>query len=243
MHAHIFALFYEHVSRVPARATTLEITDQTLLHRIKRVLRLRTGDTLVLFDTQVHTHAMITALSDRALTVTLEERTHNQILKPKLTVALGLLKPDALHTAIYALAELGVNVIQLYTSSKAHRTWGGEKELHRLQRVTVAAAEQSKHFATPDIKEPISLQNLCGQPADIKIMCEPDGTPLLNYLDTQKPLHEKAITLVIGPEGDLTDDEKKLLHAAHYTPCTLTATVLRSEQAVTLAAGIIRCMQ
>lgn len=241
MHAHIFALFYEHLSRVPARATTLEITDQTLMHRIKRVLRLRDGDMLVLFDAQVHTQGTLTTLGDRALTFAIGERIPNQALKPELTVALGLLKPDALHTAIYALAELGVNTIQLYTSSKTHRTWGGQKELQRLQRVAVAGAEQSKHFAMPDIKEPIALEDLCAQPADIKIVCEPDGAPLLDYLGTHKPLNNKTITLVVGPEGDLTDDEKKLLHAAHYTPCKLTATVLRSEQAAMLAAGIVRC--
>jgi len=61
-------------------------------------------------------------------------------------------------------------------------------------------------------------------------------------MTTQHPLIEKTIMLVVGPEGDLTVDEKKLLSSAHYTACSLTPTVLRSEEAATLAAGIIRCM-
>lgn len=239
MNEHIFALFFERLSNVPERVTTLEITDQTLLHRIKRVLRLRVDDTLTFFDEHVHANGTIIKATDRALNISLDARTPNHALKPKLTVAIGLLKPDALHTAIYTLAELGANIIQLYTSTKVHRAWGGQKEHERLSRIAVAAAEQCKHFAMPIIKEPIPLAEI--QSSQINIVCDPDGTPLINYLITQHPSAEKTITLVIGPEGDLTADEKKLL-SAHYTACSLTPTVLRSEEAATLAAGIIRCM-
>ena len=239
MNEHTFALFFERLSNVPERVTTLEITDQTLLHRIKRVLRLRVDDTLTFFDAHVHINGTIIKATDRSVSVSLDTRAPNKALKPELTVAVGLLKPDALHTAIYTLAELGVNTIQLYTSTKVHRAWGGQKEHERLSRIAVAAAEQCKHFAMPTIKEPIPLAEI--QPTQINIVCDPDGTPLINYLATQQPLAEKTIMLIIGPEGDLTVDEKKLL-SAHYTACSLTPTVLRSEEAATLAAGIIRCV-
>ncbi len=46
--------------------------------------------------------------------------------------------------------------------------------------------------------------------------------------------------VVIGPEGGVTDEEQQLLQAIGFDTYTLTPTVLRSVDAVTIALGGIR---
>ncbi len=45
---------------------------------------------------------------------------------------------------------------------------------------------------------------------------------------------------VIGPEGDLTKEEKAYLKEQGFLFCALTPTVLRAQQAVALGLGILR---
>ena len=44
----------------------------------------------------------------------------------------------------------------------------------------------------------------------------------------------------VGPEGDLTQEEKDYLKQQGFVFCRLTPTVLRARQAVALGLGILR---
>ena len=118
------------------------------------------------------------------------------------------------------------------------RKWGGQKEMERLQRVMVAAAEQSKQFVLPEIKAPVDLsQFLKSKTTGTKIFCDPDGESIKPFICKRDG---ERITLLIGPEGDLTQFEKEALVKNKYLFCRLSQTVLRSELAATLVVGSFR---
>lgn len=231
---HVFALYYRSV-----RSGELVIADAPTIHRLTRVLRLRVGDELTLFDGHVHAEAVVLSLGAREVRLRATVTLPNQVLKPAVTVLLGLLRHDALGVAVASLTEVGVTEIALYTSAKAQRAWGGARELDRLQRIMIASAEQSKQFAMPVVHEPRPLPEIVGRSDAVRILCDPSGSSLVDYAQKNSAV---AYTVIVGPEGDLTVQEKSLLAAAGYQACRLTPTILRSEQAAFLAAGIIRSL-
>jgi len=237
MNIHEFALYVKNLVTLPiAVAQTTVITDEQFVHRVKRILRLESGDHLTLFDDQHHSLAKLSTISEKKIELFLKPSQPNSILQPALIVQLALLRREALDEAVAALVAVGVTDIQLVLSTKVQRAWGGVREYERLQRCMIAAAEQSKCFAFARLHEPISLSEVFSKNngGDF-LMCDAQGSVLKNDLKTDEP-----VTILIGPEGDFTESEKKLISDHNYQSWRLTPTVLRSEQAAALAAGIIR---
>ena len=60
--------------------------------------------------------------------------------------------------------------------------------------------------------------------------------------DTLKQHHtnQMSLKIIIGPEGGLIDQELTSLSDAQFILCKLTNTILRSEDAATVALGFIR---
>jgi len=73
-----------------------------------------------------------------------------------------------------------------------------------------------------------------------RIFCDPTGTDLWTVLKEAHAESPESLTLLVGPEGDLTGEEKELVRSSGFTFCALTPTVLRAHQAVSLITGIIR---
>lgn len=235
--AHIFALYFADI----AENKSIIITDRDTVHRITRVLRLAVKEQLVLFNKQQHASAFISEITNRSVTLQTTEVINNSVHVPHITFLLPLLKREALSHVVYSLAEAGVSTIQLVTTAKTQRSWGGDKEADRLQRIIIAAAEQSKNFAFPELKAPVSLESALGQlqAESSNYFCDPEGDSIKFLLcDSSKAAH--SITLAIGPEGDLIESEKELLDAHSFKKVRLTPTVLRAETAAFLVAGIFR---
>jgi 16S rRNA (uracil1498-N3)-methyltransferase len=229
---HEFALYYPNVS-----SGEVVICADDVVHRIRNVLRMKVQESLVLFDCHNHASAVVKSIDARRVVVVVDALLANKVYEPYVQVALGLLKRDALEQAIGELVAVGVNDIVLYESEKVHRKWGGQKELSRLQRVIISAAEQSKNFSYPLLKEPVHLTHVLSFDGH-RIFFDVDGVSFVQKVCSFTK--DDALQLVIGPEGDLTEHEKEVLRENGYTTCRLTPTVLRSYQAASLAAGIVR---
>jgi RsmE family RNA methyltransferase len=81
------------------------------------------------------------------------------------------------------------------------------------------------------------------QSADIfSLFCQPTGTPLFECLQNIMFHKYQAINVFIGPEGGFTQQEQDLLSTAQIVPCALTKSILRSQEAVAVSIGAIRCL-
>ncbi len=233
---HEFALHYADLAPVKS-GTLVTISDPTLVHRMVTVLRLQKEDELILFDREQHVAVQIVVVGKKQLQIKLGDLQKNKILTPTITVLLPLLKREAFADAIYSCVELGANNIQLVTTSKTHKNWTGNKELEHAHKVMIAAAEQSKNFAYPQLQSPMALQELGSSPHSY--FFDPAGLPMQEILKNRFTQGDE-ITLMIGPEGDLTPQEKELLKSKGFIFCALTPTVLRAQQALALGLGAFR---
>jgi len=244
---HEFALYVASLSDSVQNllAQDLILTDETLVHRMMQVLRLQPGQECILFDQTMHIYCIIKSFVQKKQVIcTIKYKEINCILSPKITFLLPVLKKEALETALYSLTEIGVTEIQLVLTQKTHHAFFNQKDMDRLQRIIIAAAEQSKNFAYPLLKAPVHLTTILDAyvTTNAKIFFDIKGessTSVIYRLHIDKP---SDIVLLVGPEGDLKNEEKELIISKNFTVCTLTPTVLRSVQAVALSAGLIRSL-
>lgn len=246
---HEFALYYDLSTVQPSLKAMagktnqqLVLTDSDIIHRITRVLRLQQGEQLILFDRHHNVLIELGTSGKKDLITHILRVNTNKTFKPAITFFLPLLKREAFDSALYSLVEIGVTTIQLVSTEKTQRPLTPH-ELERAERTMISAAEQSKNFSLPILETPIAfaqcVQKFQKDPG-IKIFFDPEGIPLIDQINVVRDKKPDALSLMIGPEADLTPAEKKQLQEANVTFCALTPTILRACQAAALSGAIFR---
>lgn len=240
---HTFALYIPNFSEiVQTNAQNIIISDSQILHRMIHVLRFTAETECILFDRYIHADAVVESITKKEISFRLDSIVKNKRFEPNIAFYLPILKRQALENALYSLVECGISDIQLVETEKSHRKKINDKEFKRLQNIVIAAAEQSKYFSFPEIQRPISLndtlENIVQRNGSF-IYSDMSGNPVGDVIKSISP-PVKNISLMIGPEADLTMDEKKLLKKYNAKLCRLTPTILRAQQAAGLCAGIFR---
>ncbi len=237
--AHEFAFYYQDLSKILLKDIDITIICDDLFHRFKHVVRMQQDDTCIIFNQTERVTFMFAKLEGKnKILGTWQNRQLNTKLSPEITFILPMLKIDALSDAIYSCAEVGITNIQLVTTHKTQTPYS-EKLFDKLHRVAVAAAEQSKMYAFPTILPPVKLADYVStERSGLKYHFDVTGVPFASWY---KPVQADAhYYLLVGPEGDLTDDEKSLVKASGFQSCLLTSTVLRSVRSISLVSGLFR---
>ncbi|HLC06825.1 MAG TPA: RsmE family RNA methyltransferase [Candidatus Babeliales bacterium] len=245
---HEFALFVESLSSLLQEkdsGSNIIIADEKLVHRIVNVLRFGVGDMCILFDRSVHVSALITTfVGKKQVNVTIQSVQKTLVLQPTITFLLPLLKRDDYESALYALTEVGVSTIQLIFTQKIAHQLASSRDSERAQRILISAAEQSKNFAYPELQEPIALEIALKKysTASSKIFFDPEGKKFFDVMKTLYDNKAEHVLLLVGPEGDLSLEEKKTLQVNDFIFCALTPTIIRAVQAAALGAGFVRSL-
>ncbi|MBP6870111.1 RsmE family RNA methyltransferase [Candidatus Babeliales bacterium] len=237
--SHEFAFYYQGLSEILSKDIDITIVCDELFHRFKHVLKMKADDRCIIFNQKERVTFIFGSLQGKNKIVgTYQNRQLNSSLQPEITFLLPLLKIDALSEAVYALAEVGINNIQLISTVKT-QTPCNDKLLDKLHRVVVAAAEQSKMFAFPIIIPAVTLEAWLEQSRPgLKFHFDVGGVSAQEWY--QPVQHNQNYYLLVGPEGDLTDAEKLSVKQAGFQTCLLTSTILRSVRSVSLVSGMFR---
>jgi RsmE family RNA methyltransferase len=233
---HIFACYYQLLNSIQGNQI---ISDESLLHRIKNILRLKEGELLILFNDAHHASAKIIALNNKAITVQIKIVQESHALKPDILWLLPLLERESFEQTLNFLAVVGVNQIQPIITEKSRHAWGSPKDYERARKVMIAGCEQAKQFKIPDLLEAKKLDAFgwYSLPQN-KFFFDPQGAPFFEILPSVK--NKSAFCCFIGPEGDLVAHEKELLKKNNFQFCSLTPTILKAVDANTVVAGILR---
>jgi 16S rRNA (uracil1498-N3)-methyltransferase len=107
----------------------------------------------------------------------------------------------------------------------------------RLEKVIIEAAEQSNRINIPIIEEPQSLKKfLENKMIDLIFTDLNSDNKKLNI----EKLTNNPTCIIIGPEGDFSEDERKqILEFKNVQPIKINENILRSETAVISALSII----
>lgn len=229
---HEFAIFF---SLSGCKAGNFTITDSDVVHRIAHVLRVEQGQSILLFDQKNSARFICMQFSKKELQGTLETLRPHAKQSLSVTVLLPVLKREALEEAVYGLTECGVSEIQLVLTDKMQRKWNGAREKERLERIIIAAAEQSKHFSFPTLKEPIALPEALNALTIPLICADVEGAPY-------KPVLLSQVAVLVGPEADFSEKEQVLVKDKSAQLIRLTPTVLRAQQAAVVMVGMLQSL-
>lgn len=239
---HLFSFYITDLtSLIKNEQKEMIIKDSVLIHRMKDIIRMKERSECYFFDQQVHVFAHITLINKKEIHCFISKKALNDYLKPHITLLLPLLKRNALEEAVYNATEAGASLIQLITTKKSEQNLPSN-ELARLQKIIIAAAEQSKNFHFPTLMSPISYEKIAPSSQGTKIWFDKNGVPFFNVISSLKEKKPDLLTIIIGPEGDFTAQEQATIVQAGFESYALTPTTLRSISAVTLAVGSIRSM-
>ena len=227
---HQFAIFNKNLL-ISNDNRQIIISDSESYNRIINVLRLNEGEDLIIFDKLNFYELKLVKINKRDILFLILSSNPIMSDKPKINIALGLLKKENFENALHNASLVGINSVQPLYTELIHRNWWSDKFLNRFESVMSAACEQSKNFAMPNILAPLSLTEYLNNHAPKNLMvCDPRGERLAKC-----SLYEQY-TLLIGPEAGFSQSE--MVYLNDYHKYSLVDNILTSYDAV-FAVGII----
>jgi 16S rRNA (uracil1498-N3)-methyltransferase len=154
-----------------------------------------------------------------------------------VTLIQGLSRHDRMEATIQKTVELGVNKIIPVICQRSNIKSSKDKiqkKLDHWRKIAISACEQSHRNHVPDITDIVLLKDLtqCLDRDTIKIVLNPTAKKSLK--DIKHKYHElpnDAMSVFIGPEGGLNNDEIELLENIAFTSITFGPRTLRTETA------------
>lgn len=226
------------------------VKEPEIFNQLVKVLRVKPDDVIVLlcgsnvfgeanYDEFVY---VVTSAHKKGVGMRfLESRVNDNELGREIELILCLPnKPEKLSFIIQKAVELGVNSITLVNGDYSSMKHGLRED--RLMKIMKEAAEQSERGFVPLLKVGGGLANLLeGRVKDGRkplVALEKMTKP--KYLDdVLKDNLKSDISILVGPEGGFSEEEKNLFIKKKLPCFSLGKRVLRMETAVILALGIV----
>lgn len=211
-------------------------------HHCMRVLRHQVGDTIDAIDGKGTKYtARILTSSKKEVELDIIDHIPNWG-ESGLTIRLGispLRQRDRFEWAIEKAVELGVHEIAPLICKRTVKT--GLKA-SRIQKIATSAAKQCKRSKIPDLGELKSLQSFEAPAGSLKFIAWCEASEAIQNF-SQKIESAEDITILIGPEGDFSEEELHWAKEAGYQPVSLGESRLRTETAAIFALASIKSIK
>ena len=212
-------------------------------HHVRRVLRLKAGAALVVFNGDGRDfHATVASLEQPEVWLQVASATETEP-PPKLNLTLfqGIGKSERMDLALQKAVELGVeSLVPLFCERTVVRLSGPRlgRRMEHWRRVVIAACEQSGRSRVPELAPHLQLERLCkNPPPGLKLVLRPGGASTLSQLAPQR-----RISILTGPEGGLSAAELAAVEAAGFLSVRLGPRVLRTETAPLAAISALQAL-
>ena len=211
---------------------------------VSRVLRLRQGDPLNLFDGRGGEYSASIVGGAKGSIIVRVDRPIARVVESPLGIHLvqGVSRGERMDIVVQKATEIGVSRMTPVITERTVVRLSGERAGKRVahwRAVAASACEQCGRNRLPDV-EPISeLRDWLGRHLDAdgcRIVLTPGAEPLIRSLERARD----GITVLIGPEGGLSDAEVELAAAAGFLPVGFGPRVLRTE---TAAVAVLSALQ
>ncbi len=220
------------VTQALAPEAEIELSGQAA-HYLQRVLKLRMGDALVLFNGDGADYAGSLALVSKSRVLIALHARLPAVPESKLqiTLAQAIGKGDRMDYALQKATELGVTAIQPLFTKRTEVRLQGERLERRMAHwlgTLRAACEQCGRAVVPELLPARTLdQWQASDPSAVRLVLTPEASSSLGEL--RPPTG--PITVLIGPEGGFAEEEIRQLKLAACQTIRLGPRVLRTESA------------
>jgi len=208
------------------------------------VLRLRAEDPIALFNGSGGEYecalVRVTREGVRARVIAWRDRERESALR--ITLAQGLASGERMDLVLQKATELGVCAIQPVAAERSVVRLSDERADRRLahwRNLVVAACEQCGRNRLPEVRPVATLGEFLAGVEDgpLRLLLSPAGTLRLRDLSPAA-----QVTLLIGPEGGLSEAEENRAMQAGFAAARLGPRVLRTETAPIAAIAALQSM-
>ena len=206
-------------------------------HYVKNVMRLKPGDKISLFNSS--NGEWDVSILDHSKDLTefkVEKLSRPQEEENNLWLSFSPIKKIPQDVMLQKTTELG---IQKFVPLLCERSIVREINIERAEKIVTEASEQSNRISVPKILKIQNLENFLksfpdnGHLVFCDINCE--SSNLKNVLSKKDP-----ICILIGPEGDFSENERQMIFNHKKTvSISLAKNLLRAETAAIVATTIL----
>ncbi len=211
-------------------------------HYVANVIRLPVGGGLLVFNGRDgEWQARRVDGAKREVRLGIGTRTRPQPAPSSLTYAFAPLKHARLDYMVQKAVEMGAGVLAPVLTQ---HTQVSRINTERMIANAIEAAEQCGILQVAEVRPPVGLAAfLASMPATHALVFCDEAAPLADPLQALKPLVGREITVLIGPEGGFSADERKLLlRDARVTAIALGPRILRADTAAVAALALVQAV-
>ena len=219
------------------------ILEGDIVHQIRNVLRLQSGERIAVFDNDgLEYTIIIDTVGKNQVKGTICHTRQTAEPAIKITLYQALLKSDHFEFVLQKCTELGVSVFVPVACERCVARKPSANKIQRWEKVIKEATEQSGRCLLPVLKPTVSLDNACHSSEGLSLIAGLGLNSLALREILQSSTHQSKHTIInlfIGPEGGFTADELALAQRCCIQQITLGPHVLRAETAGLVAATAI----
>lgn len=228
---------YFYIKEFDPNQNGLVLDEDNSRHAVQ-VLRMKNGDSMHLTDGKGHLlTGIITNDHKKHCEVRISRIEEKQRAEPEVTIAIALTKnATRFEWFLEKAAELGINKVVPLISKRTEKQ---KFKIARLENILISAMLQSQQAWLLEMPEPVTFDVFITDEqyaaVDNKYIahCMEGNKQTLQYLTSPS-------IILIGPEGDFTQEEIDAATGKGYQPVTLGHTRLRTETAGMAAAALLR---
>ena len=210
--------------------------DKSQSHYVSKVMRVQVDETFSLFNSSGEWETKIQEISKGIEKFTVIKHLRSKENPKEIWLAFSPIKSNFFNFMIQKSTELGVTK---FLPIIFDRTIVRKINKQRLERVIIEASEQSNRIYVPIVEQPQNLKSFLSNNISKMNLVFTDLNSKNKKLDLSK-LKNKPICIIIGPEGDFSEAERKdILSYEGVNSININENILRSETAAISAISII----
>jgi len=218
-----------------------QLTGDEARHAMK-VLRIRLGEEIELFDGAGRVKvAQVTSLASKCVEFSVLSESQVTAVAPRIHLYQAIPKGKNMDLIIQKAVELGVEEITpLVTQNTVAVSDAPEKKVEKWQRVALEAAKQCKQAWMPKVNLPLPMNKLGTPTEELALVASLRENAQSMRAVVEAHQEVSSVSLLVGPEGDFTDDELSQAEQLGFLPITMGDLVLRVETATLYGISALR---
>ncbi|HUQ25557.1 MAG TPA: 16S rRNA (uracil(1498)-N(3))-methyltransferase [Burkholderiales bacterium] len=223
--------------------TTCALPEESAHHAV-RVLRLRAGDDVTLFDGHGGEYGARIASIERTR-VAIDVLDHRGVEREsplRVLLVQGVSSGERMDFTVRKAVELGVAEIHPVIAAASVARPKGERAAARhehWQRIAIAACEQCGRNRIPKVLPLVPLSGYRAQGDGLKLLLSPLSRTALSKIAVKGD----EFVIAAGPEAGFNSAEEAALVQAGFVPVQLGARILRTETAALAALAALNALR
>ena len=210
--------------------------DKSQSHYVNKVMRIKPNENFSLFNSSGEWEVKISGVSKGIVEFIVTKHLRSKENSNEFWLAFSPIKSNYFNFMIQKSTELGITK---FLPIVFERTIVRKTNNKRLEKVIIEASEQSNRINIPKIEKPQNLKSFLSKNKNKMNLIFTDLNSKNKKLDLNK-LNNKPICIIVGPEGDFSEAERKeILLYEGVNSLKINENILRSETAAISAISIV----